>query len=132
MFKILESVEDNQYDIMNEGITFGTIIETESKDIKQVADYYNNLVKEVERLADILAEKRSDISHELYSLLQGNKLDESHIEHRMSVFKLPIDLMHCDGTNVTVQYDTLTTELQYVQVGEETLSEPVGAEEYYD
>jgi hypothetical protein len=136
-FKIKE-VGVTQYEVYNSNVLYATIrpknpilSEPSVIDCKTVVDYYNNLTEQLQELRDAISEKRSDISDAIDDILQGKKFD-GNIEHRTSVFKLPIDDMHCDGKYVTVEYDTLTTMMRYDQVGTEEPSEPIDAHEYYD
>lgn len=62
--------------------------------------------KEIEKLAEALAEKRSDISDILYSILDGQELDEDWIEHRFIITNIP------EGAT-DVEYDTLTTMFSF-------------------
>lgn len=61
--------------------------------------------KQIKRLADGLAEKRSDISEILDDILEGHEINLDHLECRLIIGTLP------DGTRV--EYDTLTTLMTY-------------------
>ena len=69
--------------------------------------------KEIQRLADELAEKRSDISDILERILDGQKWSPKDIEHRFIQAEIPMT----SGENIGLEYDTLTTEIRYINRG---------------
>lgn len=82
--------------------------------------------KEIEKLAGLLAEKRSDISDILYLILNGEEWSESLIEHRFASVVLP-----ADAGGKTIEYDTLTT--MFSLPNEDGYYETVrGEHEYYN
>lgn len=66
----------------------------------------NNIMREqIKVLADLIAEKRSDIHEILYDILEGREWTADQIESRYVKAELP------DGT--LLFYDTLKTEIEY-------------------
>lgn len=76
---------------------------------ENTAEYYE---KQLERLALLLREKRSDISDILDYIVEGSEWQDSLVEHRFITGKLP------DGTEL--EYDTLTTEISYLDKKSDT------------
>jgi hypothetical protein len=77
----------------------------------------------IKELAYQLAEKRSDISELCTIYLESGESDFRRIEHRFISARIP-------GTAIQVEYDTLTTEMEFSEAG--ALWEPCIDHKYHD
>lgn len=72
----------------------------------------NRITKQLNRLCNLIKEKRSDIAEIFDAILWDKPWKNNWVEHRFAYAQLP------DGT--LLEYDTLTTEISFLAKGEST------------
>jgi hypothetical protein len=88
--------------------------------------YINELRDEIEKIAELFAERRTDVSEMLYDLLDGQDISTYRVESRFPKARFG---------EMEVQYDTLTTQFTVRDLNDENpiwIPIPPQAHEYPD
>jgi hypothetical protein len=92
----------------------GTRVQYWDNNARRILKEHNRTLRQLTKLADALAEKRSDISEIVDCIAKGNKWSVKDIEHRLIYAEIPLAKeMAKERVVIRVEYDTLTTELSY-------------------